>query len=186
MRASEVSAALYGTWRLARLDPGGLAYFDRTVAGFWRSWWSLAFAYPAGLVISGIHATPAWAEAGFLRVALVQAIGAAIGYAAYPFVALAMTGFIDRRAQLFDYLVAYNWSQVPISALFLLTAALDGSGVFGAGGWIAYQAVLAAWCVYHTYLALVSLRAGAAPAVALVVIDVVLGVFVGLTVRQLY
>jgi hypothetical protein len=186
MLAREVSYALYGTWRLVRMDPTGLVFFERSVEGFWRSWWSLAFTYPAGLVISGIHASPEWQESGLLRVALLQAIGSVIGYAAYPLIALTLTRFIDRSAQFFDYIVAYNWSQVPLSALFLVVSALEGAGLFGGHGWIALQAALAGWCAYHTYLALVSLRAGAVPAVALVVIDVVLGVLISLAISRLY
>ena len=33
----EVFTALYGAYRLARLDAGGLKYFDITDQGFWRS-----------------------------------------------------------------------------------------------------------------------------------------------------
>jgi hypothetical protein len=186
MLAREVSYALYGTWRLVRMDPTGLVFFDRSLAGFWRSWWSLAFIYPAGLIISGIHATPAWEEAGLFRVALVQAIGSVIGYAAYPLIALALTRLVDRSQQFFDYIVAYNWSQVPVSALLLLIAALEGAGVLGNQAVVAYQAVLAAWCAYHTYLVLVSLRAGFLVTVALVMLDVVLGVLVSLMVNRLY
>jgi hypothetical protein len=187
MLAREVSYALYGTWRLARMDPSGLVFFERSLEGFWRSWWSLAFTYPAGLVISGIHASPEWQEAGLLRVAIVQAIGSVIGCAAYPLIVLALTRFVDRSAQFFDYVVAYNWSQVPLSAVFLFLAALEGAGVLGDGGWAILQAAaLAGWCAYHAYLVLVSLRAGAVPAVALVVIDVVLGVFLSLAIIRLY
>jgi hypothetical protein len=187
MLAREVSYALYGTWRLARMDPSGLVFFERSPEGFWRSWWSLAFIYPAGLLMSGIHAGPQWQEAGLLRVALVQAIGTVIGYAAFPLIALTLARFVDRSAQFFDYIVAYNWSQVPVSAAFLLVAALAGAGVLGEGGWLGLEAaVLAGWCAYHTYLALVSLRAGATPAVALVLLDLVLGVFISLAVNRLY
>lgn len=187
MLAREVSYALYGTWRLARMDPSGLAFFERSLEGFWRSWWSLAFTYPAGLVISGINATPQWQEAGLLRVAIVQAIGSVIGYAAYPLIALGLTRFVGRSAQFFDYIVAYNWSQVPLSAAFLFLAALEGAGVLGEGNSVVFEAAaLAGWCAYHTYLALVSLRAGAALAVALVVIDVVLGVSISLAINRLY
>jgi len=32
----EIAAGLAGAWRLAHFDGGGMAYFDRTVEGFWR------------------------------------------------------------------------------------------------------------------------------------------------------
>jgi hypothetical protein len=185
MLGREVSYALYGTWRLVRLDPTGLAFFDRSLDGFWRSWWSLAFAYPAGLVITGIYAETL-VETAFLRVAIVQAIGSLAGYAAYALLVLALVRFIDRSAQFFDYIVAYNWSQVPVGALFLFVAALDGSGVFGEAGILAYEAALAAWCVYHAYLALVSLRAGVPPAIAVVALDLLLGVLVAFIGNRLY
>ncbi len=33
----EVAAALFGAWRLMRFDKGGMAWFDVSIAGFWRS-----------------------------------------------------------------------------------------------------------------------------------------------------
>jgi hypothetical protein len=184
--AREVSHALYGTWRLARMDRSGLAFFERSVDGFWRSWWSLAFTFPAGLVISAMHGGPEWEHSGLPRIAVVQGIGTVIGYAGYALIALALVGFIGRSARFFDYIVAYNWSQVPLSALFLVLTVLDAAGLFGAYDWAAFQAALAAWCAYHTYLALVSLEAGALPAVTLVVTDVVFGVIVSIAVGRLY
>ena len=36
----EVITALYGAYRLARFDPGGLGFYEVTVQGFWRSFFA--------------------------------------------------------------------------------------------------------------------------------------------------
>ena len=35
-----------GALRLAQMDRGGLAFFDRSVAGFWRSFYAAALVLP--------------------------------------------------------------------------------------------------------------------------------------------
>ena len=34
---AEVARALQGCWRLARLDPAGMDFFDKTITGFWSA-----------------------------------------------------------------------------------------------------------------------------------------------------
>ena len=53
--AREVTAALYGSWRLARLDPGGMAYFNRTVEGFWNSFFAAVIVAPGYIEIGRAH-----------------------------------------------------------------------------------------------------------------------------------
>ena len=47
----EVLTALYGAYRLARLDVGGLRFFDITDQGFWRSFFAAALVAPLYLVL---------------------------------------------------------------------------------------------------------------------------------------
>ena len=43
----EIAYGIYGAWRLARLDVTGMEVFDRTVAGFWKSFFAAVLVAPA-------------------------------------------------------------------------------------------------------------------------------------------
>lgn len=43
---SEIATALYGAYRLARLDPQGMQYFDLSIGGFWRSFFAAVLMAP--------------------------------------------------------------------------------------------------------------------------------------------
>ena len=43
----EIVFGLYGAWRLAHLDRGGLGYFDASVEGFWKSFFAAAMRVAA-------------------------------------------------------------------------------------------------------------------------------------------
>ena len=53
LSAREAAASLYGAYRLARQDAGGLDYFDTSLEGFWRSFYAAAFiAQPFALLLA--------------------------------------------------------------------------------------------------------------------------------------
>ena len=43
----EIVASLYGAWRLMRLDPTGMTYFNLSADGFWRSFFAAVIVAPA-------------------------------------------------------------------------------------------------------------------------------------------
>ena len=43
----EVLGALYGAYRLARIDPAGMTYFNLSFEGFWRSFFAAVLVAPA-------------------------------------------------------------------------------------------------------------------------------------------
>ena len=48
---TEIAYALYGAWRLARLDSGGMGYFDRSIAGFWKSFFAALLVAPGHILL---------------------------------------------------------------------------------------------------------------------------------------
>jgi hypothetical protein len=187
MLAREVAHALYGTWRLAHLDPTGLVFFDRTLGGFWRSWWALAFMWPAGVVLTGVVRPELLVEHGIGRVALVHLVGVVVFTAAYALLIRRLAlllGFADR---LFDFLVVYNWAQVLGGALMMAAAALWQSGIVpGEAGLFLLRVLFFAWYVFNGYIAYQALGAGLPIAVATVVIDYVLSDILFFTMKALY
>jgi hypothetical protein len=184
----EVRLALVGAFRLARGDRGGLACFDRSLDGFWRSFRAAVIAYPLYLVLLTMRVTvPEWERSGGLQIVTVETIAYVVAWAAFPLAMLTVTRWIDRSHRFCDFMVPYNWSQVPQSALFVLVGLDSGSGVLGAPFAQAIEAVAAiAVLVYEWFIARVALDTTGTAAALIVVLDVFLGVLISHVASGLY
>jgi hypothetical protein len=169
----EVAAALQGAIRLARLDAGGLAYFDRTLDGFWRSFFAALMLVPVQIALMLLgDGSDGLRDVDPFRLVAVEAIAYALHWLAYPCLMLLVVDVLDRRARFFDFMVPYNWANVPQTVLLLLVAVLTASGVlpmvFTQLLWIAaFSSIL----VYQWFVAKVGLGVPGRTAALLVLLD---------------
>jgi hypothetical protein len=172
----ELSYALYGAYLLARRNPTGLMFFDGSAAGCRRSFVAGALIYPAYLILLGLYVPEAtWAGAGVFRVLAVQTIGYVTIWAALPLGFLVLCRIIDREQNFLAYVTAYNWSQVLQVAVLLAASGLGASGLLpGAFGALVAEVCVLLLYVYSWYIARVALHIGGLPALAFVLLDVVL------------
>jgi branched-subunit amino acid transport protein AzlD len=118
---------------------------------------------------------------------LVETIGYVIAWVAFPLVMLAATRWIGRAHRFFDFMVPYNWCQVPQSALFVIVGIGSESRVLGARAGESLDIVAAiATLIYEWYIARVALDITGATAVFIVLVDLVLGVFISRVAGSLY
>ena len=185
---SEIRLALLGTLRLARGDRGGLSFFDRSLDGFWRSFRAAVISYPLYLILLSMRLTVAeWERSGGLLIITVETIAYVIAWTAFPLVMLAITQRIGRPHRFFDFMVPYNWSQVPQSALFVLVGFESESGVLGAEPSQAIEiAAAVAVLVYEWFIARIALDTTAVAAVFIVFVDLLLGVLISHAASGLY
>jgi hypothetical protein len=184
----EVRLALVGALKLARGDRGGLACFDRSLDGFWRSFRAAVVAYPLYLVLLVMRVAAAqWERSGGFVIVTVETIDYVIGWVAFPLIMVGVTQRLGRAHRYFDFMVPYNWSQVPQSALFVLVGIITESGLPGAAPvQIIEIAAGTAVIVYEWFIARVALEV-TAPAAALVVcVDLVIGVIISQVAGSLY
>ncbi len=177
--ATEISTALHGAIRLAQLDAGGLKFFDRSSGGFWRSFFAAIMIAPAHLILLY------WSQelpgsAGVLRTTAVELISYAMRWLAYPFAMLFVLDFLGRRERYFDYLVPYNWVNIPQVGLLLFVTGLRVLGLLPTMlsdflSLIAFVSIL----IYQWFVARVGLRISGTAAIALVLLDLVLGLSIG-------
>jgi hypothetical protein len=185
---AEVRWALVGCLRLARGDRGGLAYFDRSLDGFWRSFLSAFLSYPFFLVLLMMRVSLAdWNAAGGLHIILVESIGYVISWVAFPLVMLSVLRWIGRAHRFFDFMVPYNWCQLPQSVLFVLVGLQSETGVLSdpISQTIEIAAAVAV-LVYEWYIARVALETSGAAATLVVLVDLVLGVLITRAAAGLY
>ena len=183
----EVAQALYGTWRLARLDRGAMRYFDLSHRGTWHSFWAAAFCYPLFLALLGLRLdAQSITQSGLFHIFLVQSIGYVIAWTAFPLLIFGFCRRLNREEQGFDFITAYNWSQLIQTALLLLVALVPDrllpSRAAGDIDLLADLAVLA----YEWFIALVAIGAGGFVAAAVVFLDVALGTLLIAIAAALY
>jgi len=185
---TEVQLAVGGALRLARGDRRGLGFFDASIDGFWRSFRAGLICYPLYLLLLSFRiAGSTWAASGPVPILAVETIAYVISWVAFPLLMLPLARWLDRENRFLAFMVAYNWSQIPQAALFVLIG-LDGAAgllpppVVQVAGLLAVIAVL----VYQWFIARVALAITGAQATLVVIIDVVLGTMLGRVAEQLY
>ena len=100
----EARLALAGTLRLAIGDRGGLACFDRSLDGFWRSFRAAVICYPLYLVLLAMRVSLAeWERSGGWRIVTVETIGYVIAWVAFPLLMLSVTRVIGNDGELTGY-----------------------------------------------------------------------------------
>jgi hypothetical protein len=171
----EIARALAGLWRLVQLDPSGLTYFDRTPAGFWRS-------FRVAFLVAPIHAWLFVAQldhvelgAGWARILVVAILTYTIGWFLFPAVAYEICRRIDRSAEYPGYIAVYNWSAIVGAALDLLASLPGIMGLISLEStvllsWLAYLLFVG----YLMFLARHALKLEGLPASGIVLLDVAL------------
>jgi hypothetical protein len=188
---AEVRLALTGTLRLARGDRGGLSCFDRSLDGFWRSFRAAVICYPLYLVLLTMRVSVAeWESSGGWRIVAVETIGYVIGWVAFPLLMLTVTQRLGRAHRFFDFMVPYNWCQLPQSALFVLVGLGFASGMLGpqSGEGIGIVAAVATliYELYVWYIARVALDTTGLVAAFIALLDFALGVVISQVTVALY
>ena len=185
---AEVRWAMTGCLRLARGDRRGLEYFDRSLDGFWRSFMSAFLSYPFFLILLTMRVSLAdWKAAGGLPIILIETIGYVISWVAFPLIMLSVLRWIGREHRFFDFMVPYNWCQLPQSILFVVIGLQSESEALGSSlSQILEFAAAIAVLVYEWYIARVALETSAAAAALVVLVDLVLGVVVTRAAGGLY
>ena len=168
---------MYGAWRLARLDRSAMAIFDRSMVGVWHSFLAAVICYPGFLILLTLRLEPTQIDqSGLFHIWLVESIGYVIAWCAFPLLIFRFCRWLGRETQGFDFIIAYNWSQILQTALLLLVALLVAiapvtTDVAAVLELVAYLAIL----LYEWFIARVALDAGGLTATTVVLIDIVLG-----------
>ena len=172
---AEISPALYGAWRLAHFDPGGMHYFDRSIAAFWRSFQVAVLGAPLWIIILWVNLAPMHIGGSWTRVVIAETIGYVIGWVAYPLAAFYLTRFIDRQQDYVGFIVALNWSQLLQLAVLTPAHVIASTGLlsFDLNLVLVLGAVLAC-LVYEWFITRTALRLSGLGAVGFVVIDFVI------------
>ena len=184
----ETQLAIGGALKLARGDARGLGFFDLTLDGFWRSFRAAAICYPFFLMLLASRVSAAhWEASGTPRIVIVETIGYVISWVAFPLLMLPLSRWLGREDRFLAFMVAYNWSQLPQTALFVVLAANSAAGLLPhALAQFADFAAAVAVLLYEWYIARVALAVSSSQAVPVVLLDLVLGSVLSRITEALY
>lgn len=125
----EVVVSLYGAYRLARVDPTGLSYFNDSIEGFWRSFFAAAMVLPFYLVLLMVRHATALEQVPGLRFYAIEMIAYVIAWVAFPLLMASFCKLLDRDRLYVRYIVVYNWAAVLQNGLYLPITILSAAGL---------------------------------------------------------
>ncbi len=120
----EIRHYVEGAWWLAKGDAGGMAHFDFSADGFWRSFWALAIVAPGYAVLVADQYARGRDPVAFWPTFVAESLSYVLGWAAFPIVAIFLARFFDVAERYVPLIVALNWSSMVQMAAFLVPIAL--------------------------------------------------------------
>ncbi len=177
--ARDILTALYGAYRLARLDPSGLGFFDATPAGFWRSFFAAVLIAPFYLLLLSIRYSGLTESVNFFHFMAIESIAYVIAWVAFPLLMASLVKNIGREPHYIRFIVAYNWAAVLQNALYLPIAFLAASGLVADANANLLGLVALGLIVFYTWFvtrAALEVRAGMAAGI--VGLDFILSILI--------
>lgn len=168
----ELRHYLEGSWRLAQGDAGGMAYFDFSADGFWRSFWAVIVVAPGYLVLVLDQYARNGEALTFWPGLVAESLSYLLGWAALPVLGIFLTRFYGVADRYVPLIVALNWSTMVQLGVFLVPVAL---GVILPGDLVAFLLVIATGLVlfYQGFIIKVALDCTISTAATFLAVDVV-------------
>ncbi len=178
-KTAEIAKALYGAYRLALRDPGGMAFFDTSMDGFWRSFFAAVLIAPLYFILLYVRYRAGLVDAPLFRLIAVEASAYTIAWVAFPLAMITLCRILKRDDRYLGFIVAYNWAAVLQNGLYLPLSFLAIAGAIPspAGNMISL-AVLIAILFYTWFIAKTALNITSAQAVTVVFLDYGLGILI--------
>lgn len=175
----ELSSSVYGAFRLASGQEDGMAYFNATPEGFWRSFLAAVLVTPGYLILSMAEPEPPVRSEDPVHDALVYILAYVISWVAFPLAMVPVSRLLEREERFIPYIVANNWGAVPQMCLLVavtLTQVVLGLGDILAGlvGFVTFAAIL----TYFWFIARTALQIPGFAAVGVVALNVAITVIV--------
>ena len=174
--AAEFRSAVGGALRLARFDPQAFNAFNRTLEGFWHSFFAAVIVGPLQLLLSFEIAGNSGGAAQIGDDWPLGLLAFIVHWLAFPVVMLSAVDWLDRRHRYFVFMVALNWSNLVQVGLLLLVyspaaAMLLPAPMLRLVGSVAVAYIL----VYEWFIAKIGLDISGGRAVAIVLLDSLIG-----------
>ncbi len=161
----EIDASLRAALRLFVLDGNALSGFNRSIEGFWRSFFAAVFTLPYYIVLL-------WTPYQSGEIGLVPAaLYFVAGWTVFPLVAAVLVRFLRLGGNYVSYIIAYNWAGALMAQPMLLLLLLQRGGVIGLDGLSTFVFILyLAFLWYSWAIARLALGTGIVTACGFVIL----------------
>lgn len=174
---SEMSRSLSGALRFCRFDRTAITAFDPSPAAALRSFAAALYGLP---FYAGVLALDLWQSphmpADLWLYGLIQLIAYVAHTAGFPLAVLALARFLGHVAQWPLFVTAQNWFGLLQIAAQLVCLTLDRSGILGPAGTAVLVAVVVYSLVVEVFVSRVALGVSLLASIAVVLLDIVIGV----------
>lgn len=129
LTAADVVRSVFGVYRLARFDPAGVGYLDRTPEGALKSFYAGVIVLPAYALLLVIRLWEPMQGVPMSSAMVVEGIAYVVSWTAFPVMMHQILGSIGRGERFIDFLCAYNWSSVVQMGVYLPAVVLAETGL---------------------------------------------------------
>ncbi|WP_428640801.1 hypothetical protein [Roseibium sp.] len=182
IRLDEIRAALDGSWLLLRNRPEGMAFFDQSVQGFWRSFAVIVLLVPFVLLsgqvskefffLENLYHPDAFPERAFW---FAQFTGLIADWIILPLLLALLAVPVGISHRYVPFVVTRNWTSLLASVPYTITCILFLLGVIPAGIAVLLSITCTLVVLWYRYLVTrIALQASTSMAIGVVVLDVVL------------
>ncbi len=177
----EITAALFGAWRLMRFDAEGMNWFNLTVEGFWRSFFAALPVAPFFVLLVYLDFLRQAGPVDAGREIFVTMAVYGIGWTIVPLVMMPVTKLLGMSRSFVPMIVAYNWTTVPQIIIQALAVLPGGLGLISLelSGAILFTVVVYI-LVFEWFVIRTALQTTAMTAVAIVMLLETLGILINL------
>ena len=185
--AQEISASIYGAWRLALIDRSGMNWFNHSIEGFWRSFFVAFLIAPLFALAVAFQLMGSTVEFDIGDAVASKLTSYVLEWVLFPFIVLLVCRLMALTDYYVSYIIAFNWSHI-IPAILVLPIVLPAAlGMFPRGfAETALFGVTFAVFAYRWFIARVALGADGLTAAALVVLEVQLALLIDAGVHHVF
>ena len=173
----DIVYGLFGAWRLAHLDRGGMAYFDVSDSGFWKSFFAAVLVAPIYIVFVALDMSEQVYDVGLLRVFLIHLLTYSMSWTVFPVIVHPICQAIDRDKSYVPYIVALNWAMAIQFLIYLPVAIILWLEILPSA--LAVILKLGTYAVllgYEWFIARTALNVQPWPATGLVALNFMIGI----------
>lgn len=184
---SEIRAALVGSWLLLRNQPQGMAYFDQSLQGFWRSFQAIFLLVPIFIVSSlaekklllseNVVSAETFPENTYWT---AQFLSLSVDWITLPLLLALLAGPIGISRQYVPFIAVRNWTSILASFPYLITGLLYLTGMVSSGIMVLLSftcLIVVLW--YRFLVARIALQASVSLSIGIVFLDILLSLVIG-------
>ena len=186
INGNDILRAAYGAGRLALRDRGGMAFFDVSYEGFWRSFAIYVLVLPAYLFLAVARPGDGGGQ-DIDALLLAKTLSFAASVIAFPVAMIAVSRAFSLQAHYVPFIVAYNWGQIVVVAVAVVLAAMGNLLPLGRAIELTLSIALRLWSLYFLwFIARVALQASGQTAAAVTALEFVLSLAVQSAVESAF